>query len=164
VDPYYLTYKSKELGYDSQVILAGRAINDGMAGYVAKKVLQHIIQHNSNIKDARVLVMGATFKENVSDIRNSKVADVVKELQSFSLNVDVVDPHADSKELEHEYGFGLATLLYDQYDAIIVTVPHEEYKNLNDEYFASISTDQAMVADLKGIYRGKIQSRKYWSL
>ena len=109
VDPYYLTYKSKELGYDSQVILAGRVINDGMAGYVAKKVLQHIIQNNGNVKDAKVLVMGATFKENVSDIRNSKVADVVKELKSFSLNVDVTDPHAESDELKHEYGFELTT-------------------------------------------------------
>ena len=164
VDPYYLTYKSKELGYDSQVILAGRAINDGMAGYVAKKVLQHIIQFSSNVKDAKVLVMGATFKENVSDIRNSKVADVVKELQSFSLNVDVVDPHADADELQHEDGFGLATQLSNEYDAVIVTVPHNDYKNLDDAYFASISKEHAMIADLKGMYRGKVTSRKYWSL
>jgi len=164
VDPYYLTYKSKKLGYDSQVILAGRAINDGMAGYVAKKVLQHIIQFSSNVKDAKVLVMGATFKENVSDIRNSKVADVVKELQSYSLNVDVVDPHADGNELQHEYGFGLATQLSNEYDAVIVTVPHNDYKNLDDAYFASISKEHAMIADLKGIYRGKVTSRKYWSL
>jgi UDP-N-acetyl-D-glucosamine/UDP-N-acetyl-D-galactosamine dehydrogenase len=164
VDPYYLTHKSKELGYDSQVILAGRSINDGMAGYVAKKVLQHIIQNNGNVKDARVLVMGATFKENVSDIRNSKVADVVKELQSFSLNVDVADPHADSKELQHEYGFGLAEKTATDYDAIIVTVPHNEYKGLDDAYFSAISKDKAMVADLKGIYRNKIRSRTYWSL
>jgi len=164
VDPYYLTYKSKKLGYDSQVILAGRAINDGMAGYVAKKVLQHIIQFSNNVKDAKVLVMGATFKENVSDIRNSKVADVVKELQSYSLNVDVVDPHADADELQHEYGFGLATQLSNEYDAVIVTVPHNDYKNLDDAYFASISKEHAMIADLKGIYRGKVNSRKYWSL
>jgi UDP-N-acetyl-D-galactosamine dehydrogenase len=164
VDPYYLTYKSKKLGYDSQVILAGRAINDGMAGYVAKKVLQHIIQFSNNVKDAKVLVMGATFKENVSDIRNSKVADVVKELQSYSLNVDVVDPHADADEMQHEYGFGLATQLSNEYDAVIVTVPHNDYKNLDDAYFASISKEHAMIADLKGIYRGKVTSRKYWSL
>ena len=164
VDPYYLTHKSKELGYDSQVILAGRVINDGMAGYVAKKVLQHIIQNNGNIKDAKVLVMGATFKENVSDIRNSKVADVVKELRSFSLNVDVTDPHASSAELHHEYGFGLAKDLSNDYDAVIVTVPHEDYKKLDDTYFSSITRDKAMVADLKGIYRGKLNSRVYWSL
>lgn len=164
VDPYYLTYKSKELGYDSQVILAGRVINDGMASYVAKKVLQHIIQHNGNIKDSRVLVMGATFKENVSDIRNSKVADVVKELKSYSLNVDVTDPHADTEELQHEYGFGLTKEIGNDYDAVIITVPHNEYKGLDDAYFASISTEQALIADLKGTYRRKINKRHYWSL
>jgi UDP-N-acetyl-D-glucosamine/UDP-N-acetyl-D-galactosamine dehydrogenase len=164
VDPYYLTYKSKELGYDSQVILAGRSINDGMAGYVAKKVLQHIIQNNGNVKDAKVLVMGATFKENVSDIRNSKVADVVKELQAFSLNVHVADPHAESKELKHEYGFELTTHLSNDYDAVIVAVPHNEYKKLDDTYFNSITKSHALVADLKGIYRRKINNRKYWSL
>lgn len=164
VDPYYLTHKSKELGYDSQVILAGRVINDGMAGYVAKKVLQHIIQNNGNVKDAKVLVMGATFKENVSDIRNSKVADVVKELKSFSLNVDVADPHADSDELKHEYGFGLTENTGNNYDAVIVTVPHNDYKQLDDAYFSSISKEKALIADLKGIYRNKISSRTYWSL
>ena len=105
VDPYYLTYKSQKLGYDSQVILAGRSINDGMAGYLAKKVLQHIIKNDGDVKKAKVLVMGATFKENVSDIRNSKVADVIKELKSYSLQVHVTDPHASSDELMHEYGF-----------------------------------------------------------
>ena len=164
VDPYYLTYKSKELGYNSQVILAGRVINDGMAGYVAKKILHHIIQNNGNIKDAKVLVMGATFKENVSDIRNSKVADVVKELKTFSLNVDVADPHAESDDLKHEYGFTLTAELANDYDAVIVTVPHNAYKKLDDAYFSSLTKPHALIADLKGIYRGKINSRKYWSL
>lgn len=164
VDPYYLTHKSKRLGYDSQVILAGRVINDGMAGYVAKKVLQHIIQHSDNVKNARVLVMGATFKENVSDIRNSKVADVIKELKSYSLNVDVTDPHANSDELEHEYGFRLSEKTEAEYDAVIITVPHNAYKTIDDAEFASISKPYAMIADLKGTYRGKITSRHYWSL
>ena len=164
VDPYYLTHKSKELGYDSQVILAGRVINDGMAGYVAKKVLQHIIQNNGNVKDAKVLVMGATFKENVSDIRNSKVADVIKELKSFSLNVHVTDPHAESDEVKHEYGFELANETGSDYDAVLVTVPHSAYKTFDDAYFKSITKDKALIADLKGIYRNKIKSRFYWSL
>lgn len=164
VDPYYLTYKSKELGYDSQVILAGRNINDGMAGYVAKKVLQHIIQHTGNIKDAKVLVMGATFKENVSDIRNSKVADVVKELKSFSLNVDITDPHASSEELNHEYGFELTGMVGKNYDAIIVAVPHAGYKDYDDAYFASLTKPDALIFDLKGTYRNIIESRTYKSL
>ncbi len=164
VDPYYLTYKSRELGYESQVILAGRNINDGMASYVAKKVLQHVIRFNGNVKDVKVLVMGATFKENVSDIRNSKVADVIKELQSFSLNVDVADPYADSDELNHEYGFELTKKLGNDYDAVIITVPHEEYRAMDDAYFASITKPHALIADLKGIFRNNIKTRNYWSL
>ncbi|MEO6490319.1 MAG: nucleotide sugar dehydrogenase [Ferruginibacter sp.] len=164
VDPYYLTYKSKKLGYDSQVILAGRAINDGMANYVAKRILQHIIKYNGNIKEAKVLVMGTTFKENVSDIRNSKVADVVKELKSFSLNVDVTDPQANSDELEHEYGFGLVDKTGTEYDAVIIAVPHRDYNDFDDSYFSSITKKAAIIADLKGTYRSKITSRKYWSL
>lgn len=164
VDPYYLTYKSQKLGYDSQVILAGRVINDSMAGYVAKKVLQHIIQNTNDVKNAKVLVMGATFKENVSDIRNSKVADVIKELKSYSLQVHVTDPHASSDELMHEYGFELTPELADDYEAIIVTVPHNNYLDMDDKAFADITKPHGMVADVKGVYRGKISSRAYWSL
>jgi UDP-N-acetyl-D-galactosamine dehydrogenase len=163
VDPYYLTYKASELGYNSRVILAGRYINDNMSLYVARKVVRHIISNVSDVKSARVLVMGATFKENVSDIRNSKVADVVKELKEFFLNVDVVDPHADSEELKHEYGFGLADGIGKDYDAVIVTVCHEPYADLDDAYFASITKPNALIADLKGIYRGKVKNRNYWS-
>jgi UDP-N-acetyl-D-glucosamine/UDP-N-acetyl-D-galactosamine dehydrogenase len=163
VDPYYLTYKAAELGYGSKVILAGRTTNDGMAAYVAKKVLQHIIQNNGNVRESKVLIMGATFKENVSDIRNSKVADVVRELKSYSINVDVVDPHASSEELRHEYGFGLADSTATNYDAVVVTVPHDDYKALGDAEFAALTVENGMIADLKGIYRRKITSRTYWS-
>lgn len=164
VDPYYLTYKAAELGYSSKVILAGRSTNDNMGAYVAKKILQHIILNNGNVKDAKVLIMGATFKENVSDIRNSKVADVVKSLQEYYLKVDVHDPHADSAELNHEYGFGLTDKLADDYDAVIITVPHNEYALLDDDYFAGITKPSAVIADLKGIHRKKIRQRHYWSL
>ncbi|HVG13740.1 MAG TPA: nucleotide sugar dehydrogenase [Chitinophagaceae bacterium] len=163
VDPYYLTYKASELGYNSRVILAGRHINDNMSTYVARKVVQHIISHVSDVKSARILVMGATFKENVSDIRNSKVADVIKELQSFYLNVDVVDPHADSNELMHEYGFGLQDEPGKNYDAVIVSVSHEAYLTLDNAYFESITKPGALIADLKGMFRNKITSRTYWS-
>ncbi len=164
VDPYYLTHKANELGYKSQVILAGRTINDDMANYVAQKVVQHIIKTDGNVKAAKVLIKGATFKENVSDIRNSKVADVVKALKSFYVNVDVEDPYADSDELNHEYGFSLAANIDKDYDVVIVTVPHADYLQLGDDYFKSITKPHAMIADLKCIYRGKIKNRKYWSL
>lgn len=164
VDPYYLTYKANALGYDAEVILAGRSINDNMARYVANKVVQHIIKHAGDVKSSKVLVKGATFKENVSDIRNSKVADVVKALQSFYVNVDVEDPYADSEELEHEYGFGLVEKPANDYDAVIVTVPHKEYLSLDDAYFAGITREHGLVADLKGIFRNRITNRNYWSL
>jgi UDP-N-acetyl-D-glucosamine/UDP-N-acetyl-D-galactosamine dehydrogenase len=164
VDPYYLTYKSNQLGYDSKVILAGRVINDEMPYYVAKKIVQHIIKHAKDVAKAKVLVMGATFKENVSDIRNSKVADIVKELKSFSLQVDVTDPYAESDELDHEYGFCLCEQTAKDYDAVIITVPHNAYKNLTEEYFAGITNANALVADIKGMYRNKISKLNYWSL
>jgi UDP-N-acetyl-D-galactosamine dehydrogenase len=164
VDPYYLTYKASELGYDAEVILAGRNINDNMAKYVARHVVQHIIKNSGDVKAARVLIKGATFKENVSDIRNSKVADVVKALQSYYVNVDVEDPYADSDELKHEYGFGLVKNTGKDYDAVIVTVPHKDYLSLDDAYFGGITKSHGLIADLKGIYRNKITNRTYWSL
>ncbi len=164
VDPYYLTYKAKELGYHSEVILAGRNINDNMAKYVAKKVIQHIIKNNGDVKSSKVLIKGATFKENVSDIRNSKVSDVVNALKEYYVNVDVEDPHANSDELKHEYGFGLAEKTGNDYDAVIITVPHTDYLEHDDNYFAGITKSHGLVADLKGIYRNKIFNRTYWSL
>jgi UDP-N-acetyl-D-glucosamine/UDP-N-acetyl-D-galactosamine dehydrogenase len=164
VDPYYLTHKAKELGYNSEVILAGRSINDNMAKYVAEKVVQHIIKNNGNVKTSKVLIKGATFKENVSDIRNSKVADVVKALQSFYVNVEVEDPHADSDELQHEYGFGLTEKISNDYDAVIITVPHHSFTDLDGSYFESITKPHALIADLKGIFKNKITNRTYWSL
>jgi UDP-N-acetyl-D-glucosamine/UDP-N-acetyl-D-galactosamine dehydrogenase len=164
VDPYYLTYKAKELGYHSEVILAGRNINDNMGKYVAKKVIQHIIKNSGDVKASKVLIMGATFKENVSDIRNSKVSDVVKSLKEFYVNVEVHDPYADSDELNHEYGFGLVKDIAKDYDAVIIPVPHKDFITMDDAYFCSITKPHAMIADLKGIYRGKITNRNYWSL
>ncbi len=164
VDPYYLTHKAQKLGYNSQVILAGRNINDDMANRVAQKIVMHVIKTVGNVKTAKVLVKGATFKENVSDIRNSKVADVVKALKKYYLNVDVEDPFADSDELKHEYGFGLTDKISNDYDAVIITVPHRSYQDLNDAYFSGITKPEGLIADLKGIYRNKITSRNYWSL
>jgi UDP-N-acetyl-D-galactosamine dehydrogenase len=163
VDPYYLTHKAKQLGYHSEVILAGRNINDNMAKYVAKKIIQHIIRNSGDVKSSRVLIKGATFKENVSDIRNSKVCDVVRALKEYYVNVDVEDPYADSDELNHEYGFGLVKNIANDYDAVIISVPHKDFMLLDDAYFSSITKSHAVIADLKGIYRGKITNRNYWS-
>src|SRR6476620_4419804 len=164
VDPYYLTYKASELGFNSRVITAGRYVNDTMGNYISKKIIQHIIQHSGNVKESKVLIMGATFKENVSDIRNSKVADIVNVLQSYYINIHIVDPYANSDHLVHEYGFGLSGNLSNEYDAVIVAVPHEPYLCLDENYFAGITKPHGLIADLKGLYRNKIINRNYWSL
>lgn len=161
VDPYYLTYKAASLGYDSKVIAASRYINDDMAKYVARKIITHVLR-NSN--QPKVLVKGCTFKENVSDIRNSKIIDTVKELLAFNIHVDVEDPYAEGEEVHEEYGLKLCREVKSGYDAVIITVPHKPYLSLDDKYFASITNEHALVADLKGIYKNKITSRKYWSL
>jgi UDP-N-acetyl-D-galactosamine dehydrogenase len=156
VDPYYLTYKANELGYHSKIITGGRVINDSMGPYVAKQVVKHLISKGHNINGARVLIMGATFKENVSDIRNSKVADVYKELKSFSVNVDVADPHASSDELMEEYGYGLVGKIEGNYHAVILAVNHDEYMKLDESFFKSITVEDPFFVDLKGSLRGRI--------
>ena len=161
VDPYYLTYKAAALGFDSKVISSCRYINDDMAKYVARKVITHVLR-NSN--EPKVLVKGVTFKENVSDIRNSKIVDTVKELLAFNIKVDIEDPYAEAQEVHEEYGLSLAKTVAKDYDAVIVTVPHKDYLALDDQFFSSITKDEALVYDLKGIYRNKITKRKYASL
>ncbi|MBK6755677.1 MAG: nucleotide sugar dehydrogenase [Flavobacteriales bacterium] len=164
VDPYYLVFKAKELGYHAQIIDSGRFVNDSMGGYVAKQTVKRIITAGTNPADARILVMGATFKENVTDIRNSKVSDVVKELQSYSMQVDVTDPHADAAEVEHEYGYKLSAEMKGPYDAIIVAVNHTEYANKDEAWFKSMLKPKGLVVDLKGVFRKKIKALNYWSL
>jgi UDP-N-acetyl-D-galactosamine dehydrogenase len=164
VDPYYLTYKANELGYEPEVILSGRRINDGMGPYIARRTVQLMTKAGKDLSKSKVLVMGATFKENVSDIRNSKVADLVNELKLYSVKVEVVDPHASSEEVMHEYGFPLTEKISTGYDAIVVAVNHRVYNDLNEDYFLSVSNSKPLLIDVKGTYRGKIQKMTYWSL
>jgi UDP-N-acetyl-D-galactosamine dehydrogenase len=164
VDPYYLTHKAQQAGYHAKIINSGRYVNDSMGFYIGKQTTKKIIAQGKHIQDAKVLVMGATFKEDVSDIRNSKVIDVVNELKSFQVTVDLVDPHASSAEMEHEYGVGL-TSIGSNYDAIIVAVNHKEYKALDETYFKSLLKDgKGVFVDIKGIYKDKINDLEYWSL
>jgi len=164
VDPYYLTFKSAEFGHHAQIINSGRGINDGMGAYVARQVTLKLSSHFPNLKECRVLVMGATFKENVSDIRNSKVADVVMELQEFGVKVDVVDPYASPEEIKEEYAFELAPAVEGPYHGIVVAVNHKEYVAMNESYFESITHPGAIFVDLKGIFRNQIKQLRYWSL
>jgi len=164
VDPYYLTYKSAKYGHHAQIITAGRSINDGMGEYVAREIVQKLISLGKELKNSRILVMGMTFKENVSDIRNSKVIDVIMELKHFGLQVDVIDPHASPSEVMHEYGLELSETIKPRYDAIVAAVSHEEYLKKDEKYFRGIVHEPALIADLKGIFRGKIKHLEYWSL
>lgn len=164
VDPYYLTYKAEALGYHARVINSGRYINDSMGFYIAKQTVKKIIAAHKNISESRVLIMGATFKENVSDIRNSKVCDIIREFKSFGVSVDVIDPHASSEDLKHEYGFELMEKPGKKYDAIVIAVNHREYLHLDEAYYKSILSDGGILVDVKGVLRNKIKELSYWSL
>jgi UDP-N-acetyl-D-galactosamine dehydrogenase len=164
VDPYYLTHKAAALGYEAKLISQSRFINDNMAKNVARRVIMHVLRNSPDPNELRVLVKGVTFKEDVSDIRNSKIVDTVKEIMAFNIQVDVEDPFAETDEVEHEYGLKLAKNGGGDYDAVIIAIPHTPYKNLQEDYFCSITKSSALIADLKGIYKGKITQRAYWSL
>lgn len=164
VDPYYLVHKAKELQYHPKMINSGRFVNDSMGRYIAKKIVKKVLGLGKNILHARVLVMGMTFKENVSDIRNSKVVDMVREFIDFGAVVDVVDPYASPAAVKQEYGIGLKEQPEGVYDAIVVAVAHKDYLLLDENYFISLSAGKAVLGDIKGIFRHKIKKMEYWSL
>jgi len=164
VDPYYLSYKAKQYGHHAQIINAGRAINDGMGFYVAEQVIKKLIPFARDIRQCKVLVMGITFKENVTDIRNSKTVDLVNELRSYGLNVDIVDPRASGEEVKEEYGLEIIDQPAPPYHAIIVTVNHKEYLELEEDYFSSLGHNNLLLVDIKGIYKTRIKQTNYWSL
>lgn len=152
VDPYYLTHKAESLGYHSQVILAGRHINDNMGIVVANKVIKLMIKKGQKVEGARVLIMGITFKENCPDIRNSRVIDIIKELQEFGCKIDVYDPWADAAEVAHEYGITLTKredIDSGKYGAIIIAVGHKEFRNMPNP--REFGTKECIVYDIKGI-------------
>lgn len=164
VDPYYLTYKSIQMGFEPQIILSGRKINDGMSAWVAKKVVQLLLNIDKNPKNCKVLIMGATFKENVSDIRNSKIFDLYKELQEYGVNIDIVDPYAEAEEVFQEYGVKLSSDIGNEYNAIIVAVNHLAYSELDETFFKSISSENGILVDLKNLFKGRIVDLKHWTL
>lgn len=164
VDPYYLTYKAKEYRYHAQIINSGRFVNDSMGYYVAKQTVKKIIAANKNVLSSRVLVMGVTFKEDVADLRNSRVADLINELKSYGIKVDIVDPFADKHELKEEYGFDLCEKPNGKYDAIVVAVAHKEYKELPETFFENLMNTNGILVDVKGIFRKRTHQLTYWSL
>ena len=165
VDPYYLLHKAKQIGYDPQVILSGRRVNDSMPAFIAKRLVQSLIARNKQLSQCKVLVQGVTFKENVADIRNSKVADLIKELMGYSVNVHVADPYASPNEVAHEYNLTLVDKISDDYDAIMIAVNHKEYEQQDVEFFKSISKEDPIIFDIKGMYDPvNMEGTTYWRL
>ena len=163
IDPYYLVHKANQLGYHAKMITSGREINDNMGRYIAEKTVKLIISKNKEITTSKVLVMGITFKENVTDIRNSKVVDILRELKKFNLKYDVIDPFADKEEIKEEYGIEMSNI-NGKYDAVIVAVNHKQYTELDENYFKNILNPNGILIDIKGIYTNKIKDICYWSL
>ena len=153
VDPYYLTFKAEEVGYNPQVILSGRRINDAMGAHVAKKVVKLMIDRGQTIKDSKVLMLGITFKENCPDIRNSKAIDVYTELTDFGIQVDVYDPWANADEVRHEYGVEMVSKLDDKYSAIVLAVSHNQFDNMNIE---GLKNNDTVVFDIKSFWNKDI--------
>jgi len=149
VDPYYLTYKADSMGYHPQVILSGRRINDNMGVFIANSIIKRMAQHELPINKANVLMLGITFKENCPDIRNSRVVDVIRELESFGTSIDVYDPQADAKEVEHEYNLSLVAKPNKKYHAVVLAVSHDEFRTLD---LKSLCHENAVIYDVKGFY------------
>jgi len=154
VDPYYLAHKAESLGYYPQVILSGRRVNDSMGIFVANKLVKLLIAKNHVISKSRVLVLGITFKENCPDIRNSKVIDIIKELQQFNISVDVFDPHASHDEVMHEYSISMLNSISSKYEAIILAVSHEEFRLL--EISKIKSSDKSIIYDTKSFLKSEL--------
>ncbi len=169
VDPYYLAHKAKELKYHPQMINSGRFVNDTMGGYIGKQVVKRMIANQINPVGAKVLVMGVTFKENVSDIRNSKVFDIIRELKDYGVSVDATDPLASAESVVEEYGVQLIPSPFQKnpgypYAAVVAAVSHNAYAGLAESDFVKIMLPNAILVDVKGLYRNQIRTLSYWSL
>ena len=172
VDPYYLTYKAEQIGYHSQIILAGRRINDDMGKYVAENVVKNLIKADVSIKNAKVALLGFTFKENCPDTRNSKIMDIVKELHEYGITPVIADPIADADEAKRLYGIEFVDMnAITDMDAVVLAVAHEEFKHLTqkdfDRFFKAGANDKKVIADIKGLLNRKEYEAvgyNYWRL
>jgi len=162
VDPYYLTHKSQEVGYHPEMILAGRRINDNMGIYVASRLVRHMVKKGISMPESRILVLGVTFKENCPDVRNTRVVDVIEELQGYGAEVDVYDPWVDPDEVMHEYGVNVMTTLpaAGQYDGIVLAVAHNEFNELGEQGFHALGKDTHVLYDIKSLLpKGAVDGR-----
>lgn len=152
VDPYYLTHKAQEVGYQPDMILAGRRVNDNMGAYVASTVVKKMVQKKIDTSSARILILGLSFKENCPDLRNTKVVDIVEEFNEFGINVEVYDPWVSGLEAEKEYGISLIdNLLENRYDAIVLAVAHKQFLDFSYENIRSLGKKEVVIYDVKGL-------------
>jgi UDP-N-acetyl-D-galactosamine dehydrogenase len=163
VDPFYLMHKAKQIGIDPQVIAAGRRVNDFIPSFIAKRIVQALIEQDKNPGKSKALVMGVTFKEDVADIRNSKVVDLIKELMDYSIHVHVIDPHGCPNELSHEYGITLIDEPIGVYDIIVLAVGHDQYIRMTKNDFQKLSKDEIFMFDIKGVLKAS-EFKNYWRL
>ncbi len=153
VDPYYLTHKAQAIGYNPEIILSGRRINDGMSEYVVSQLVKLMLKKRIHVRKADVLLMGLTFKENCPDLRNTRVVDIVQELKTYGVNVHVYDPWVDPQEALEEYGIKpIAELEQKKYDAIVLAVAHEQFKKMEIEKIQAMGKPESIIYDLKYLF------------
>lgn len=153
VDPYYLTHKAQSIGYHPEIILAGRRLNDNMAGYVASQLVKSLLKKRVQVEGAKILLMGLTFKENCPDLRNTKVVDIIKELKEYNITVDVYDPWIDHAEAQHEYGITpISSLNENSYDGIILAVAHKQFKEMGIDAIRKLAKKDHVIYDLKYLF------------
>jgi UDP-N-acetyl-D-galactosamine dehydrogenase len=153
VDPYYLTFKSQEIGYHPEIILAGRRINDKMGSYVVSRVVKEMVKKKIHVHGSNILIMGLTFKENCPDLRNTKVVDMIEEFKDYNANIDIYDPWVDEDEALHEYGLSLIKKPNDNfYDAVILAVAHDDFKNMGIKKIKQFGKSENIIFDLKHVF------------
>jgi UDP-N-acetyl-D-galactosamine dehydrogenase len=153
VDPYYLTYKAQSIGYNPEIILSGRRINDGMGEYVVSRLVKLMLKKRLHVQDSNVLIMGLTFKENCPDLRNTRVVDIIKELETYGVNIHVYDPWVDPEEAVVEYGIKpIATLEEGRFDAIVLAVAHEQFKQMDIKQVRALGKPDSVIYDLKYLF------------
>jgi len=164
VDSYYLTFKALAMGHDPKVILCGRAVNDQMPYSIAREIIQHLTGKDIPLKTARILILGATFKENVNDFRNSKVVDLVTELKSYYLNIEIHDPLVNKEAFHHEYNLALTDQLEGTYDVVVLAVQHDIFKKYDEKFFMKCINSNGLLYDIRGTFRDKVKHLAYLSL
>lgn len=161
VDPYYLTYKAQSIGYNPEIILSGRRINDGMGEYVVSRLLKLMLKNRLHVRDSDILIMGLTFKENCPDLRNTRVVDIINELQTYGVNVHVYDPWVDADEAQAEYGIKpLSSLTQGQFDAVLLAVAHEQFKKMNIEQIRALGKPDSVIYDLKYLFPAELTDER----